>query len=63
VWEEIPDKRRFIAALKLKAGMQADHFSPQFQAQRFRSIEVKGAMEAGLGPSNGPLGWKVLPPS
>ncbi|HLY87527.1 MAG TPA: AmmeMemoRadiSam system protein B [Acetobacteraceae bacterium] len=63
VWEEIPDKRHFVTALKLKAGMQADHFSPQFQAQRFRSIEVKGAMEAGLGQSNGPLGWKVLPPS
>jgi hypothetical protein len=42
--------------------MRADHFSPRFQAQRFRSIEVKGAMEAGLGRSGGPLGWKVLQP-
>ena len=63
VWEEIPDKRHFITALKMKAGMQADHFSPSFRAQRFRSIEVKGAMDAGLDPNNGPLGWKVLSPS
>ncbi|HTI81847.1 MAG TPA: AmmeMemoRadiSam system protein B, partial [Acetobacteraceae bacterium] len=27
VWEELPDKHHFIAALKMKAGMRADHFS------------------------------------
>jgi hypothetical protein len=33
--------------LKLKAGLKVDHFSPTFTARRFRSIEVKGAMENG----------------
>jgi MEMO1 family protein len=46
VWEEIPDRRYFLATLKLKAGLAATHFSPTFSAQRFRSIEVKGRMGA-----------------
>ena len=32
-----------------------------FRAQRFRSIEVKGAMEEGCGAVEGLLGWSVLP--
>ncbi len=44
VWAEIPEPRRFLTLLKLKAGMAADHFSPTFTARRFRSIEVKGRM-------------------
>ncbi len=44
VWEELPDKRQFLTHLKLKAGLPAQHFSPGFSAQRFRSIEVKGGM-------------------
>lgn len=63
VWEEIPDRRQFIMALKMKAGMRADHFSPTFRAQRFRSIEVKGAMQPGVGAGDALFGWKVLPPS
>jgi AmmeMemoRadiSam system protein A len=62
VWEEIPDKRHFMMALKMKAGMRADHFSPRFQAQRFRSIEVKGAMDAGTGPPYERFAWQVLGP-
>jgi AmmeMemoRadiSam system protein B/AmmeMemoRadiSam system protein A len=47
VWQEIRDKRRFLGTLKLKAGLEVDHFSHTFTARRFRSIEVKGAMENG----------------
>ena len=47
VWQEIRDKRRFLGTLKLKAGLKVDHFSHTFTARRFRSIEVKGAMENG----------------
>ena len=60
VWEELPDRRHFLMALKLKAGLRAEHFSPGFRAQRFRSIEVKGAMEAGDGVVDGRLGWTVV---
>ena len=28
VWEELPDRRQFLMALKLKAGLRAEHFSP-----------------------------------
>jgi AMMECR1 domain-containing protein len=58
VWEELPDRRQFLMALKLKAGLPAGHFSAAFRAQRFRSIEVKGAMGAGRGPV-GEVGWRV----
>jgi hypothetical protein len=44
VWEELGDPRQFLAALKAKAGLGADHFSPTFTAQRFRTVEVKGRM-------------------
>lgn len=35
VWEKLPDKNQFLAHLKLKAGMNADHWSGSFQAWRF----------------------------
>lgn len=41
VWEQLPDKRQFLAHLKLKAGMAADHWSPSFRAQRFEAVEIK----------------------
>ena len=28
VWEELPEPRQFLTALKLKAGLEAGHFSP-----------------------------------
>jgi hypothetical protein len=62
VWEELPDRRQFLMALKLKAGMRAEHFSPAFRAQRFRSIEVKGEMGPGTRAMDGVLGWSVLRP-
>ncbi len=61
VWEELPDRRRFLASLKLKAGLGTEHFSPTFRARRFRSIEVKGAMDAGAGAVMAPVGWRVIP--
>ena len=48
VWEELPDSRQFLALLKLKAGLPADYFSPQLAASRFRTIEIKGAMNEGV---------------
>jgi len=60
VWDELADPRRFLTALKLKAGLAADHFSPGFRVQRFRSIEVKGTMGTGVGAVDGQLGWTVL---
>jgi AmmeMemoRadiSam system protein B/AmmeMemoRadiSam system protein A len=47
VWQEIREKRQFLSTLKLKAGLRAEHFSRTFTAQRFRSIDVKGAMDSG----------------
>jgi len=44
VWQEIANRRHFLRSLKMKAGLRAEHFSPSFQASRFRSIEVKGRM-------------------
>jgi len=41
VWEQLPDKRQFLAHLKQKAGMTADHWSPDFKALRFEAIEIK----------------------
>jgi hypothetical protein len=49
VWQEISDPRVFLRTLKMKAGLRAEHFSPTFQASRFRSIEVKGRMGEGDG--------------
>jgi AmmeMemoRadiSam system protein B/AmmeMemoRadiSam system protein A len=60
VWEEVPNPQRFLTLLKLKAGLEAQHFSPRFRAQRFRSIEVKGAMAAGNGAAFDRLSWRVL---
>jgi AmmeMemoRadiSam system protein B/AmmeMemoRadiSam system protein A len=60
VWEELAERRRFLMALKLKAGLGVNHFSPRFRAQRFRSIEVKGEMGTGVGAVDTRLGWTVL---
>jgi AmmeMemoRadiSam system protein B/AmmeMemoRadiSam system protein A len=62
VWQELPDPKQFLTLLKLKAGLAADHVSPGFRAQRFRSIEVKGVMETDAGGAPERLGWQILPP-
>jgi AmmeMemoRadiSam system protein B/AmmeMemoRadiSam system protein A len=38
VWAQIPDPRLFLTALRQKAGLPGDHWSPTFRAQRF-SVE------------------------
>lgn len=40
VWEQLPDRRQFMAHLKRKAGLPADHWSPGFKASRFQAVEV-----------------------
>ncbi len=60
VWEEVPDPRKFLQLLKLKAGLEAQHFSMTFRAQRFRSIEAKGAMIGGNGAAFDQLRWRIL---
>ena len=43
VWNEIPNKQEFLTSLKVKAGMQANYFSPTFEAYRFSTIHIKEA--------------------
>jgi AMMECR1 domain-containing protein len=37
VWEQLPDKKEFLASLKLKAGLSRNHFSNTFEAFKFSS--------------------------
>ena len=41
VWEQLPDKREFLNALKLKAGLGPEHFSKTFEAYRFETVYIK----------------------
>jgi len=41
VWAEIPDKKEFMKSLKLKAGMEENHFSDTFEAFKFHTIYIK----------------------
>ena len=41
VWEQIPDKREFLKALKVKAGLNPEHFSQTFEAYTFEAIYIK----------------------
>jgi AMMECR1 domain-containing protein len=41
VWEQLPNPRDFLRALKLKAGMAPHHWSANFQAWRFQAVEVE----------------------
>jgi len=41
VWEVIPDKREFLNALKVKAGLAPDYFSNTFEAYRFETIYIQ----------------------
>ncbi len=40
VWQSLPKPKDFVAHLKLKAGLTADHWSPTFQAWRFQAVEL-----------------------
>lgn len=35
VWEKVPDPRRFLAHLKMKAGLSADYWSPTVRVWRY----------------------------
>ena len=66
VWEEIGEPDVFLSALKQKAGMREGALPSGFVAQRFRSIEVKGAIEASgsigvLAEPDQTLGWRLVP--
>lgn len=41
VWEQLPQAEAFLAHLKAKAGMTADHWSDTFRAHRFAAAEIK----------------------
>ena len=41
VWEQIPDRNEFLARLKQKAGLKADHWSGTFQAWHFTATSLK----------------------
>ena len=45
VWEQLPQADSFLAHLKAKAGMAADHWSTAFRAHRFAAAEIKGRVE------------------
>ncbi|MDP6573515.1 MAG: AmmeMemoRadiSam system protein B [Rhodospirillales bacterium] len=40
VWSGLPEPRTFVAHLKAKAGLKADHWSDAFKAWRFVALEV-----------------------
>ncbi|CAA7623008.1 AmmeMemoRadiSam system protein B [Magnetospirillum sp. SS-4] len=40
VWEQLPDKRQFLAHLKAKAGMAPGHGSAGFRASVFQAVEI-----------------------
>lgn len=40
VWEQLPDPAAFLAHLKAKAGLRADHWSETVRASRFSAIEI-----------------------
>lgn len=37
VWEMLPDRQRFLAALKTKCGLAADYWSERLEFQRYRT--------------------------
>jgi len=40
VWQQLPDPRKFVEHLKVKAGLPMDHWSPDFKAWRFAAAEI-----------------------
>ena len=40
MWAGLPEPAAFLQHLKTKAGLKADHFSDNFQAQRFVAEEI-----------------------
>ena len=42
VWESLPEPRRFVARLLVKAGLPADHWSPGLTVSRFVATSIGG---------------------
>ena len=42
VWEQLPDRARFIAALKRKAGLAPDFWAPDVKLARYRVRKFVG---------------------
>ncbi len=40
VWEQLPEPREFLRALKLKAGLPADYWSPTLRIERYTTESV-----------------------
>lgn len=40
VWEQIPDKTKFLKELKIKAGLEKNHFSENFEAFKFTTTKI-----------------------
>ena len=47
VWASLPDPQDFLAQLKLKAGLMPDHWSPDIQFARYRSVTFTDPPPAG----------------
>lgn len=46
VWKQIPDPKIFLAALRQKAGLASDHWSPTFKALRFGAEKFGAPVKA-----------------
>lgn len=45
VWEQLPDPHMFLAALKNKAGMRPDYWSPSIKAYRYHAVSFSERTE------------------
>lgn len=43
VWEQLPEKDLFLNSLKIKAGLNPNHFSPTFEAYKFTTEYIKSS--------------------
>ena len=49
VWETLPEPRDFLAQLKVKAGLEPDHWSSDMAAKRFATASTSLSMPSGVG--------------
>ncbi len=54
VWESLPEKKAFLAHLKVKAGLAADHWSDTFTARRFVALDVSGDVSGDISDKDTP---------
>jgi AmmeMemoRadiSam system protein A len=46
VWELLPDPQSFLARLREKAGLRADHWSPRLELHRFTTLSIAESARA-----------------